>query len=77
MITITLDTRRGKDQLNLLALPPKQRKRLVWRAANEMKKLAARHVRQQQASSKPPTAMPGPLASGANARCCAACPSCW
>ncbi|MGL6482662.1 phage virion morphogenesis protein [Aeromonas caviae] len=48
MITITLDTRRGKDQLNLLALPPKQRKRLVWRAANEMKKLAARHVRQQQ-----------------------------
>ncbi|MFM5718011.1 phage virion morphogenesis protein [Aeromonas caviae] len=48
MITITLDTRRGKDQINLLALPPKQRKRLVWRAANEMKKLAARHVRQQQ-----------------------------
>lgn len=48
MITITLDTRRGKDQLNLLALPPKQRKRLVWRAANEMKKLAARNVRQQQ-----------------------------
>ena len=48
MITITLDTRRSKDQLNLLALPPKQRKRLVWRAANEMKKLAARHVRQQQ-----------------------------
>lgn len=48
MITITLDTRRGKDQLNLQALPPKQRKRLVWRAANEMKKLAARHVRQQQ-----------------------------
>lgn len=48
MITITLDTRRGKDQLNLLALPPKQRKRLVWRAANEMKKLATRHVRQQQ-----------------------------
>lgn len=48
MITITLDTRRTKDQLNLLALPPKQRKRLVWRAANEMKKLAARHVRQQQ-----------------------------
>jgi len=29
-------------------VPPKQRKRLVWRAANEMKKLAARHVRQQQ-----------------------------
>ncbi|MGN4985175.1 phage virion morphogenesis protein [Aeromonas hydrophila] len=48
MITITLDTRRTKDQLNLLALPPKQRKRLVWRAANEMKKLAASHVRQQQ-----------------------------
>ncbi|WP_323931901.1 phage virion morphogenesis protein [Aeromonas caviae] len=48
MITITLDTRRGKDQLNLLALQPKQRKRLVWRAANEMKKLATRHVRQQQ-----------------------------
>ncbi|MFQ2507190.1 phage virion morphogenesis protein [Aeromonas caviae] len=48
MITITLDTRRTKDQLNLLALSPKQRKRLVWRAANEMKKLAARHVRQQQ-----------------------------
>lgn len=48
MITITLDTRRGKDQLNLLALPPKQRKRLVWRAANELKRLAARHVRQQQ-----------------------------
>ncbi|HCT2509018.1 TPA: phage virion morphogenesis protein [Aeromonas dhakensis] len=48
MITITLDTRRSKDQLNLLALPAKQRKRLVWRAANEMKKLAARNVRQQQ-----------------------------
>lgn len=48
MITITLDTRRSKDQLNLLALPAKKRKRLVWRAANEMKKLAARHVRQQQ-----------------------------
>ncbi|MFR9705028.1 phage virion morphogenesis protein, partial [Aeromonas sanarellii] len=48
MITITLDTRRGKDQLNLLALPPKQRKRLVWRAAKELKRLAARHVRQQQ-----------------------------
>lgn len=48
MITITLDTRRTKDQLNLLALPPKQRKRLVWRAAKELKKLAARHVRQQQ-----------------------------
>ena len=48
MITITLDTRRGKDQLNLLALPPKKRQRLVWRAANEMKKLAARNVRQQQ-----------------------------
>ena len=25
MITITLDTRRSKDQLNLLALPPKLR----------------------------------------------------
>ncbi|MGL6559517.1 phage virion morphogenesis protein [Aeromonas dhakensis] len=48
MITITLDTRRSQDQLNLLALPAKQRKRLVWRAANEMKKLAARNVRQQQ-----------------------------
>lgn len=48
MITITLDTRRGKDQLNLLALPPKKRQRLVWRAANEMKKLATRNVRQQQ-----------------------------
>ncbi|WP_368205521.1 phage virion morphogenesis protein [Aeromonas sp. s5] len=48
MITITLDTRRSQDQLNLLALPAKKRKRLVWRAANEMKKLAARHVRQQQ-----------------------------
>ncbi|MFM5450723.1 phage virion morphogenesis protein [Aeromonas veronii] len=48
MITITLDTRRSKDQLNLLALPPKKRQRLVWRAANEMKKLAARNVRQQQ-----------------------------
>ena len=48
MITITLDTRRSKDQLNLLALPAKKRKRLVWRAANEMKKLAARNVRQQQ-----------------------------
>lgn len=50
MITITLDAHRGKDQLNLLALPPKKRKRLVAkrRAANEMKKLAARNVRQQQ-----------------------------
>ncbi|MCO4207929.1 phage virion morphogenesis protein [Aeromonas hydrophila] len=48
MITITLDTRRSKDQLNLLALPAKKLKRLVWRAANEMKKLAARNVRQQQ-----------------------------
>lgn len=48
MIKITLDTRRSKDQLNLLALPPKKRQRLVWRAANEMKKLAARNVRQQQ-----------------------------
>lgn len=48
MITITLDTRRSKDQLNLLALPAKKHKRLVWRAANEMKKLAARNVRQQQ-----------------------------
>lgn len=48
MITITLDTQRSKDQLNLLALPPKKRQRLVWRAANEMKKLAARNVRQQQ-----------------------------
>ncbi|UUT60487.1 phage virion morphogenesis protein [Aeromonas hydrophila] len=48
MITITLDTKRSKDQLNLLALPPKKRQRLVWRAANEMKKLAARNVRQQQ-----------------------------
>lgn len=48
MITITLDTRRSQDQLNLLALPAKKRKRLVWRAANEMKKLAARNVRQQQ-----------------------------
>ncbi|MGL5179922.1 MAG: phage virion morphogenesis protein [Aeromonas veronii] len=48
MSKITLDTRRSKDQLNLLALPPKKRQRLVWRAANEMKKLAARNVRQQQ-----------------------------
>lgn len=48
MITITLDTRRSKEQLNLLALPPKKRKRLVWRAATELKKLAARNVRQQQ-----------------------------
>ncbi|WP_429065547.1 phage virion morphogenesis protein [Aeromonas veronii] len=48
MITITLDTQRSKDQLNLLDLPPKKRQRLVWRAANEMKKLAARNVRQQQ-----------------------------
>ncbi|MGE6107891.1 phage virion morphogenesis protein [Aeromonas sobria] len=48
MIAITLDTRRSKDQLNLLALPPKKRQRLVWRAANEMKKLAARNVRGQQ-----------------------------
>ena len=28
MITITLGAHRGKDQLNLLALPPKKRKRL-------------------------------------------------
>lgn len=48
MIAITLDTRRSKDQLNLLALPPKKRQRLVWRAANELKKLAARNVRGQQ-----------------------------
>lgn len=48
MITITLDSRRSKEQLNLLALPPKKRKRLVWRAATELKKLAARNVRQQQ-----------------------------
>ena len=48
MITITLDSRRSKEQLNLLALPPKQRQRLVWRAANELKKLAARNVRGQQ-----------------------------
>ncbi|MGN5124106.1 phage virion morphogenesis protein [Aeromonas sp. 30P] len=48
MITITLDTQRSKDQLNLLAMPPKKRQRLVWRAANEMKKLATRNVRQQQ-----------------------------
>ena len=48
MITITLDTKRSKDQLNLLAMPPKKRQRLVWRAANEMKKLATRNVRQQQ-----------------------------
>ncbi|MBL0677639.1 phage virion morphogenesis protein [Aeromonas dhakensis] len=48
MITITLDARRSQDQLNLLALPPQKRKRLVWRAAAELKKLAARHVRQQQ-----------------------------
>jgi phage virion morphogenesis protein len=48
MITITLDAHRSKEQLNLLALPPKKRQRLVWRAANEMKKLAARNVRSQQ-----------------------------
>lgn len=56
MITITLDTRRSKDQLNLLALPAKKRKRLVWRAANEMKKLAARNVRQQQDQNGQPWA---------------------
>ncbi|KHE94298.1 phage protein, partial [Aeromonas salmonicida subsp. salmonicida] len=48
MISITLDSRRTQEQLKLLALSPKQRKRLVWRAAAELKKLAARHVRQQQ-----------------------------
>ncbi|MCS3456080.1 phage virion morphogenesis protein [Aeromonas sp. BIGb0405] len=48
MITITLDAHRSNAQLNLLALPPKKRQRLVWRAANEMKKLAARNVRSQQ-----------------------------
>ncbi|MGL5846232.1 MAG: phage virion morphogenesis protein, partial [Aeromonas veronii] len=48
MIIITMDARRSQDQLNLLALPAKKRKRLVWRAAAELKKLAARHVRQQQ-----------------------------
>ncbi|MGN5077309.1 phage virion morphogenesis protein [Aeromonas veronii] len=36
MITITLDARRSQDQLNLLALPPQKRKRLVWRAAAEL-----------------------------------------
>lgn len=73
MITITLDTQRSKDQLNLLALPPKKRQRLVWRAANEMKKLAARNVRQQQ----DPNGNAWAPANGANARCCAACQSCW
>ena len=29
MITITLDSQRTQEQLNLLALPPKKRKRLV------------------------------------------------
>lgn len=48
MITITLDTRRSQDQLKLLALPAKQRKRLVWRAANELKKVASRNIRGQQ-----------------------------
>lgn len=48
MISITLDSRRTQEQLKLLALSPKQRKRLVWRAAAELKKLAARNVRQQQ-----------------------------
>ena len=48
MITIRLDTGRAQEQLKLLALPPKKRKRLVWRAASELKKLAARNVRQQQ-----------------------------
>ncbi|HHP5491527.1 TPA: phage virion morphogenesis protein [Aeromonas veronii] len=48
MITITLETKRSKDQLNLLAMQPKKRQRLVRRAAKEMQKLAARNVRQQQ-----------------------------
>ncbi|MFQ2101856.1 virion morphogenesis protein [Aeromonas sanarellii] len=48
MITITLDAHRGKDQLNLLALPPKKRQRLVWRAAENLRTVAKNNVQKQQ-----------------------------
>lgn len=48
MITVHLDTRRTVAQLRLLAMPAKKRERLVWRAANELKKVASRNISQQQ-----------------------------
>lgn len=48
MITITLDTIPVKEQLKLLAMPPKKRQRLVWRAAENMRIVAKSNVNKQQ-----------------------------
>lgn len=48
MISIVLDTRAPLKQLDWLAMPPKKRKRLVWRAANEIKKVSVRNINRQQ-----------------------------
>lgn len=48
MITITLDTTPVKEQLKLLEMPAKKRKRLIWRAANELKKVSSRNITKQQ-----------------------------
>lgn len=48
MITLTLDTRRTQEQLKLLAMPPKQRQRLIRRAANEIRKMSVRNLTRQQ-----------------------------
>lgn len=48
MITVTLDTTPVKEQLKLLEMPAKKRKRLIWRAANELKKVSSRNITKQQ-----------------------------
>jgi hypothetical protein len=48
VITVTIDTRRTAAQLKLLEMPAKKRERLVWRAANELKKVAGRNISSQQ-----------------------------
>lgn len=48
MISIVLDNRGPLEQLKWLALPPKKRQRLIWRAANEIKKISARNITRQQ-----------------------------
>lgn len=48
MISITLDTRRTAEQLALLAMPAKQRQRLIWRAASEISNASRRNITRQQ-----------------------------
>lgn len=48
MISITLDTIPVKEQLKLLEMPANKRKRLIWRAAENLRVAAKNNIQKQQ-----------------------------